>query len=87
MSDDNSLSKPWIIVIVFGIIISAQSMYIFLRYIRDRETPIMSRARQRPRTEYYDLSRQPAPRGESGRAIMRTGYSPQVPPPIAGGRW
>lgn len=85
-AQSTTLETPWIIVIVFGIVISAQAMYIWLRHVRDKGMPTLSRGGGRPRTEYYDLSRQRAPRDDR-RAVMHTGYSPQVPPPIMGGRW
>lgn len=80
----NTLDTPWILVIVFSVVIAAQSMFIWMRLYRGRGT----RMGGRPVTEYYELSR-PTPRREPNHqvATRRTGYSPAVPPPALGGRW
>lgn len=84
----STLETPWIIVIVFAVIISAQAMYIWLRLFGGRGLParvVSSDRDTRPRSEYYVMhSNESRARGQVAR---RTGYSPQVPAPIAGGRW
>lgn len=80
----NTLDTPWILVIVFSVVIAAQSMFIWMRLYRGRGT----RTGGRPLTEYYELSRS-TPRHEPHQqvAARRTGYSPAVPPPALGRRW
>lgn len=76
----NKLETPWIIVIVFSVVIAAQSMFIWLRVYRGRGVNVRSSGR--PRTEYWELSRE-----EPRQPTRRTGYSPAIPQPVAGVRW
>lgn len=77
-SSNNTLDTPWIIVIVFSVIIAAQSVFIWMKWYRGKG------GGSRPRTEYYELSREMPPRRP---AVKRTGYSPAFPQPAMGGRW
>lgn len=82
MSQQSTLDTPWIIVIVFSVVIAAQSVFIWMRVYRGRGV----RGGGRPTTEYYELSRH-VPKQRDHGVSRRTGYSPAVPPPVMGGRW